>query len=128
MGLTGFLMVFLGGGVGSAARHGVNVLAARFFGANYPIGTFTINIIGAFTMGAVVEWLAMRASFSPVIRLFLTTGIIGGFTTFSTYALEIAALYERGEFGIAVVYALASIVLGLAALFLGMQAVKWLYS
>lgn len=93
------LLVFLGGGLGSAARYGVEVLALRLVGSGYPWGTFAINVLGSFLMGVVAETFALKAGLSQPLRLFLTTGIIGGFTTFSTYALETALLQERGEMG-----------------------------
>lgn len=126
MGVHGFLLVFLGGGIGAAGRHGVNVLATKFLGTNFPIGTFAINVAGAFAMGVVVELFAAKTAMSPSVRLFLTTGILGGFTTFSTYALEIGLLYERGELMAALVYGLGSLVVGVAALFAGLSLVKWL--
>ncbi|PLP98142.1 fluoride efflux transporter CrcB [Cupriavidus pauculus] len=125
MGIYGFLFAFLGGGLGSAGRHGMNLLAARLVGTHYPFGTFAINVLGAFAMGAVVELFALKVSLPQSARLFLTTGIIGGFTTFSTYALEIALLYERGELAHAALYALGSLLLGVAALFAGGAAVRW---
>ncbi|QEZ48763.1 fluoride efflux transporter CrcB [Cupriavidus oxalaticus] len=126
MGIYGFLLVFIGGGLGSAARHGVNLLAARLVGTNYPIATFAINVVGAFVMGVVVELLALKASLPQSTRLFLTTGIIGGFTTFSTYALEVALLYERGEPTSALIYALGSVAFGVAALFAGIGLISFL--
>lgn len=80
-----------------AARHGVNRLAARWDGTQYPYGTFFINVLGALIVGITFEMLAFKTSLQQRARLFVTTGIIGGFTTFSTYALETALLYERGE-------------------------------
>lgn len=126
MGIYGFLLVFIGGGLGSAGRHGVNLLAARYAGTSYPVGTFAINVAGAFAMGAVFELLALRTALPQSARLFLTTGILGGFTTFSTYALETALLYERGELAQATTYAVGSVVCGLAALFAGAGLVRWL--
>ncbi len=119
-----FLLVFLGGGLGSAARHGANLLAARWLGTQYPLGTLGINVLGAFAMGAVVEYWAARSGLSPQARLFLTTGILGGFTTFSTFALEIGALQLRGEIAASILYALGSLVLGVAGLYAGMALVR----
>ncbi|MBS0342779.1 MAG: fluoride efflux transporter CrcB [Proteobacteria bacterium] len=119
-----FLLVFLGGGVGSATRHGVNVLATRLLGTNYPVGTLCINVIGSFAMGLVVEYWALKSGLSQQARLFLTTGVIGGFTTFSTFSLEVALLNARGEAVAAVLYVIASIVLGIGALYSGMALVR----
>lgn len=118
------LLVFLGGGLGAAARYGVGVLTLRIVGSGYPWGTFAINVLGAFLMGVAAETFALKAGLSQPLRLFLTTGILGGFTTFSTYALETALLHERGELGAAVAYALGSLVIGVAALFAGLALVR----
>ncbi|HEY4368844.1 MAG TPA: fluoride efflux transporter CrcB [Steroidobacteraceae bacterium] len=119
-----FLIVFLGGGLGSAGRHGTNLLAARLFGVAYPVGTLCINVLGSFLMGVVVEYFALKSGLSQQLRLFLATGILGGFTTFSTFSLEAALLNSRGEPGAAVLYIAASIVLGVGALYLGLAAVR----
>lgn len=121
---VGFVIVFLGGGLGSAARYGVGVLALRWIGSGYPWGTFGINVVGSFAMGVVAGYFALKSGLSQPLRLFLTTGIIGGFTTFSTYALETALLQERGELGAALTYALGSVVVGVAALFAGLALVR----
>jgi len=120
-----FLIVFLGGGLGSAMRHGVNVLAARHVASGFPFGTLAINVLGSFVMGLVVELLALRMGLPQNLRLFLTTGILGGFTTFSTFSLEAALLHERGQTALAGGYVAASVVLGVGALFLGMALVRW---
>lgn len=119
-----YLLVFLGGGLGSSARHGLNVLAARLFGAGFPVGTLFVNVLGAFLMGAVVEYCTQRIGVPGHLKLFLTTGILGGFTTFSTFMLEISVLHGRGETLAAIFYAACSIVLGLAAIYLGMMAIR----
>ena len=124
MGFYGFILVFVGGGLGSALRHGTNLLALRLVGSAYPLGTLAINVLGAFVMGVVVEWFALKTSLPQSARLFITTGILGGFTTFSTYALEVGMLYERGDWLASVLYALGSLVLGMAALFAGLGLVR----
>ena len=121
--MTHFLLVFLGGGLGAALRHGVNVMALRA-GTTFPYGTLCINVVGSFVMGMVVSWFALRSGLSPSLRLFLTTGVLGGFTTFSAFSLEAALLYERGEPGLAVVYVVASVVLAIGGLFAGMGLVR----
>lgn len=84
----GYLIVFLGGGFGSAARHGFGLLAMRLIGTGYPVGTFAINLLGSFLMGVVAEYFALKGGLSQQLRLFLTTGIIGGFTTFRRSRLK----------------------------------------
>jgi fluoride exporter len=126
--MNGFLLVFLGGGLGSAARHGANVLATHVSGSRYPFGTFAINVVGSLIIGLLAEWFALRSSLPSNARLFLITGLLGGFTTFSTYSLEIGLLYERGEMGTALLYAISSVVCGVGAMFLGMHVVRNLVS
>src|SRR5690625_3402739 len=114
----------MGGGLGSVLRHGVNVLTARFWGTQYPIGTLCIIILGSFAMGVVVEYLAMKSGLSQQARLFLTTGVIGGFTTFSTFSLEVALLNSRGEIMLAGLYIVGSLILGIGGLYAGMALVR----
>ena len=113
----GFLIVFIGAGIGGMARHGVNLLTLIGFGPNsFPFGTLSVNIIGSFLMGVIVEYLAFKSGFSQHTRLFLTTGILGGFTTFSAFSLETAMLFQRGDAVAAILYALASVILSVGAL------------
>ncbi len=120
----GYLLVFMGGGLDSVLRHGVNVLTARFWGTQYPIGTLCINVLGSFAMGVVVEYLAMKSGLSQQARLFLTTGVIGGFTTFSTFSLEVATLSSRGEIIWAAFYIASSIIFGVGGFYTGMTLVR----
>jgi fluoride exporter len=120
----GFLIVFVGGGIGAALRHGVNLVAFRFFGTAFPYGTLFINVVGSLAMGLIAEYFALRSGLPQHWRLFLTTGILGGFTTFSAFSLEAALLYERGQIASAAVYIVASVVLAIAALFAGLAIVR----
>jgi CrcB protein len=120
----GFLIVFLGGGLGAATRHGVNILAAGLLGTAFPYGTLFINVAGSFVMGLIAEYFALKAGLPQHLRLFLTTGILGGFTTFSAFSLEAALLYERGQVIGAAVYVVASVVLAIAGLFAGLAIVR----
>ena len=104
----GYLIVFLGAGIGGALRHGVNIAAARLLGLGFPFGTLTVNIVGCLAMGLIAEYFALRGHAEQHWRLFLTTGILGGFTTFSAFSLEVALLYQRGQLGLALLYVLAS--------------------
>jgi len=124
MGYLGYLLVFLGAGVGGALRHGVNLGAARLLGSGLPYGTFAINVIGSFVMGILTEYWAQKSGLPQPLRLFLTTGILGGFTTFSTFSLDTAMLWERGEGVAAFTYAAASVVLSIGALFAGFALVR----
>jgi len=120
----GYLIVFLGGGVGAALRHGINLGTARFLSNGFPYATFFINITGSFVMGLIAAWFAFKGDASQHWRLFLTTGILGGYTTFSTFSLDAALLYERGQLGLAAGYVIGSVVLGLIGLFAGLAVVR----
>lgn len=119
-----YLIVFLGGGFGAAMRHGVNLAAARLLGTGFPYGTLTVNVVGSLTMGLMAAWFAFEGSPSQHWRLFLTTGMLGGFTTFSTFSLDTALLYERGELGLAALYVLVSVAAGIAGLFGGLAVIR----
>lgn len=122
--MNGFILVFLGGGLGAAARHGINMLTTHFGVTRYPVGTFAINVIGSLVIGVMAEAFALRTQWSGNARLFMITGILGGFTTFSAYSLEVGLLWERGQRLAAVTYATASVVFAVGAMFAGMYAVR----
>jgi CrcB protein len=120
----GFLIVFLGGGLGAAARHGVNLIAARLVGTGFPYGTMFVNISGSLAMGLLAGYLALKIGIPQGWRLFLATGILGGYTTFSAFSLEVALLYERGAITAAALYIIASVALAVGALFAGLAIVR----
>lgn len=120
----GYLIVFLGGGIGAALRHGVNIASARLLGTGFPYGTLTVNVVGSLAMGLLTAYFAFKGDASQHWRLFLTTGILGGFTTFSAFSLDVALLYERGEAGLAALYVLASVAVSIAGLFAGLALVR----
>jgi fluoride exporter len=120
----GFLIVFIGGGIGAAIRHGINLAAFCLVGIGFPYGTLFINVAGSFLMGLAAEYFALKAGLPQHLRLFLTTGILGGFTTFSAFSLEVALLYERGDLALAAIYVAASVILSIAALFGGLAIVR----
>jgi len=119
-----YLIVFIGAGIGGALRHGVNVGAAKLFGYGFPFGTFIVNVLGSFLMGLLAGYFAYRAGVPQHMRLFLTTGILGGFTTFSAFSLDAALLVERHSFGLAAGYVAGSVAAGVAALFLGLAVFR----
>ncbi len=119
-----FLLVFVGCGVGGMCRHAVGMLAFKFFGSGFPIGTLFINIFGSLCMGIVAEYWAIKSGLPQPTRLFLTTGILGGFTTFSAFSLEAALLWERGQPWLAAIYVSASVVLSIGALFGGLCLIR----
>ena len=120
------VLVFLGAGIGGALRHGVNVGCARLCGTAFPWGTLTVNVVGSFLMGLIAAWLAFKAGegWSQPLRLFLTTGILGGFTTFSAFSLDSVLIWERGQAGLAAAYVVASVVLSVAGLLAGLALVR----
>jgi CrcB protein len=120
----GYLIVFLGGGLGAALRHGINMSAARLLGTGFPYGTLFINVVGSLAMGLIAEYFALKGHLPQHWRLFLTTGILGGFTTFSAFSLEAALLYERGQVAGAAIYVVASVALAIAGLFAGLAIVR----
>jgi CrcB protein len=120
----GYLIVFLGGGIGAALRHGINLAVARMLGTAFPYGTLMINITGSFIMGLVAAYFAFKGDASQHWRLFLTTGILGGYTTFSAFSLDVALLYERGDIGLAALYVIASVTISIAGLFAGLALVR----
>ena len=115
-----YLIVFIGAGVGGALRHGVNVGAARMLGYSFPYGTVIVNLIGSFAMGALAGYFAYRTGVSQHLRLFLTTGVLGGFTTFSAFSLDSALLIERHGYAQVAIYVLASVLGSLIAVFAGL--------
>ena len=124
--MLSIFLVFVGGGIGAALRHGVNVAAAAWFGTGFPWGTMIVNVVGSFVIGALAAWFAFRgdAMWTQPLRLFLATGILGGFTTFSAFSLDFALLFERGEIGQGIAYVLVSVALSLAAVFAGLFLVR----
>ena len=120
--MQNYLLVFVGAGIGGTLRYAVNSVCARYCGPAFPWGTLAVNIAGSFLMGALAGWLAFKAGegWSHPLRLFLATGILGGFTTFSAFSLDAVALWERGDLGPAMAYVAASIVLSIGGLAAGL--------
>lgn len=124
--VVGFALVFFGGGCGASIRHVVNMAAAKAFGTGFPFGTFIINISGSIVMGLIAGYLAFKGETTPYWRLFLMTGILGGYTTFSAFSLDTAMLYEREALGLAALYVAGSVGLSIAGLFAGLAVVRYL--
>src|SRR6478672_1835516 len=116
--MQNYLVVFVGAGIGGSLRYAVNSVCARYCGPSFPWGTLAVNIAGSFLMGALAGWLAFKAGegWSHPLRLFLTTGILGGFTTFSAFSLDAVALWERGAIGASVLFVAGSVLLSIAGL------------
>jgi len=120
----GFLIVFLGGGFGAALRHGVNLASARLLGTAFPYATLFENVTGSLVMGLLAAYFAFKGDASQHWRLFLTTGILGGYTTFSAFSLDAVLLWERGAYSAAAAYVAASVAMSLMGLVGGLQFVR----
>lgn len=119
-----YLVVFVGGGIGAALRHGVNRAVATYLGMGFPYGTLFVNVTGALLMGVLAELYLIRGGGGQDFRLFLTTGILGGFTTFSAFSLDAAVMWQRGDYLLCAAYAIGSVILSVGGLFAGMAAVR----
>lgn len=126
--MNSILLVFLGAGLGGVARLGANVVGARLPGEGFPVATFGVNVVGSLVMGILSGWLASRVgeAWTHQARLFLLTGVLGGFTTFSAFSLEAVALWERGEPIQAAAYVGSSVILSIAALAAGLWIARTL--
>jgi CrcB protein len=120
------VIVFLGAGVGGVLRHLVNQWAPRLFGTGFPFATFLVNVTGSFIMGLVIGYLAFKdgENWTQSLRLFLTTGVLGGYTTFSTFSLDFFFLMERGEHGLAAAYVVGSVIVAFLGVFAGMTLMR----
>ena len=122
--MLNLLLVALGGAAGAVASYLLSVQSTRAFGTTWPYGTFAANIIGGFLMGALTAALVLRTDGDERLRLLLAVGVLGGFTTFSAYSLEVAGMIARRDYGAAAAYATLSVVGSVAALFAGMALVR----
>ena len=124
-----YLVVFLGGGLGAALRHGVNRTALLLATGGFPVNTLFVNVVGSFVMGLLTGLFAWRGeASSQTLRLFLTTGVLGGFTTFSAFSLDAALFYEKGQFGLAAGYVVLSVGLSLVGVFAGLAVSRAVFS
>ena len=127
--MSKIILVFLGGGAGAVARWFVGVQAMRAMGAAWPYGTFIVNVVGGLCMGLLVGVLAHRGGADQDRwRVLLGVGVLGGFTTFSAFSLETALMIEKRDYGQALTYVAASVLLSVAALFLGMVVSRRLFA
>lgn len=120
--------VAAGGMVGAVLRHLVNVAAMKVAGPGFPVGTMIVNVAGSFAMGALVAAMALSWNVSQEMRLFLAVGLLGSFTTFSTFSLDVYTLFERGTYGPLILYAFGSFGLSLAGLVLGLVVVRRVFA
>jgi len=118
-------VVFIGGGIGSAFRYGFGRASLALVGPNYPAATLVVNVVGCFLMGALAGWLSYRDfGIDSSVKLFLTTGLLGGFTTFSAFALDAVTLWERGGAVSAGIYVLISVAGSIAGLLAGLALMR----
>ena len=119
-----YFLVFIGGGLGAALRHGVNRASLAYFGPVFPYGTLLINVVGGLLMGVLAELFLVKGGGNQEFRLFLTTGLLGGFTTFSAFSLDAALMWQRSDYATLGTYVGASVLLSIGGLFFGMAAVR----
>ncbi len=118
------LAIALGGALGAVGRYALSSQITQWIGPGFPWGILLVNVAGCFAMGVIAELGALTLNLTPEMRAFLTTGFLGGFTTFSAFALDTAVLVERGEMASAAIYVAASVLASIAALFLGLAVVR----
>lgn len=113
------LAVAIGGGVGSVFRYYAVLAATALFGASFPFGTLFVNVAGSLVMGVLTELMALKWQAGPDMRAFLMTGVLGGFTTFSAFSLDVLKMAESGQGTLAAVYVALSVFLSIVAIFAG---------
>ena len=121
--MVNYLIVFIGGGIGAALRHGVNQALLAWFGAGFSYGTLSVNVVGGLLMGVLAELFLIKSG-TQEWELFLTTGLLGGFTTFSAFTLDAAVMWQRGDHLMCTAYVVGSVFLSLGALLAGMAAAR----
>lgn len=122
--ISNFILVGLGGAIGAMMRHGAGLVALRLSANAFPWGTLAVNVIGSLCIGLFVGLLALMTAWSHEVRLFVVVGILGGFTTFSAFSLDIVSLIEREQMLSAILYCVGSVLLSVAATFLGLFMVR----
>src|SRR5687768_15851357 len=119
------LLVGIGGAIGSIARYLGGLLVGRLWASSFPLATMLVNISGSLVMGLFIGWLARTTpAWQADARLFFAVGVLGGYTTLSTFSLDTVVLIERGEVGQAVLYVLGSVIVSVAALFAGLVVMR----
>lgn len=123
--LLNYFAIFIGGGLGACLRHYTTLISHKHLGMAYPYGTFGINILGSFFLGFVATLALSKTNLiSPEMKLFLTTGIAGGFTTFSTFSYEMLTLLKNGQPLACLIYAILSITMGFCAVYAGYSSAR----
>ncbi|MDD3012093.1 MAG: fluoride efflux transporter CrcB [Candidatus Gastranaerophilales bacterium] len=125
--MTGYILIFLGGGIGASLRYLLTVLSYKHFDVNYPIGTFIVNIIGCLFIGFVMALIMSKTHIlNDNLKLFLTVGLAGGFTTFSTFSYESLTLLKNGQVLTGMIYMVLSPLACLGAVYLGTYFAKYI--
>lgn len=124
--LLGYLVVFIGAGIGGVLHHAVNRAGTALLGTAFPWNTFFVNVTGCLVMGLLAGWFTFRGAGGggQMLRLFLLTGILGGYTTFSAFSLDMALLWERGAIGPCLSYGIASVGLSILGVFSGLALIR----
>jgi CrcB protein len=125
--LFGYITVFFGAGIGGLLRLAAN-RAGIYLSLSFPWSTLFVNVSGSLAIGLIAGWFALRGQGGQTLRLFLTTGILGGYTTFSAFALDTALLWERGQVWGTAFYVASSVLLSIAGVFLGIAIIRQLPS
>ncbi len=125
--MTRFFLVCLGGAAGSGARYLVGGWAASAFGPTFPAGTFIVNAVGSFLISVVMHLGLAAGAISPELRIFLATGIMGGFTTYSSFNYELLGLFERGAWLLGITYLAATVLGCVGSGILGLWAARWVW-
>ena len=116
--------IALGGATGALARYFVSQQMTQWLGADFPWGTFTVNVVGSFVLGLLAETFALAADASPAMRGFLIVGLLGSFTTFSTFSLDVALLFQRDRIDLAALYIAGSAILAIVGLYAGLKVAR----
>ncbi|MEW7008363.1 fluoride efflux transporter CrcB [Lentilitoribacter sp. EG35] len=122
--MKNLVLVAVGGGLGASLRYLTGIAALRWFGPNFPWGTLVVNVIGSFLMGMIAEFIIRRVGVGTDLRLFLMTGLLGGYTTFSAFSLDAILLFERGALSAATGYILLNVIGAILALMLGLALAR----
>lgn len=120
------VMVALGGALGASGRYAVGIAAGHLSRGAFPFGTFTVNIVGSFILGVLAGLMTFSWNPSPEMRAFVVVGVLGGFTTFSAFSLDVVLMIERGRLALAAGYIAATVLLAVGGLFAGLRLTRML--
>lgn len=125
--MQSLIYIALGGGLGAVARHLVSEASKRYAGTSFPYGTMTVNILGSLLMGLLIGWLVTKQA-GENLKLFLATGFLGGFTTFSAFSLDAINLLERKAYTPFMLYVGGSVIIAIMALWVGLTIARKVWS